>query len=352
MCAVAVAGKRSMISKTGGTLNDNSDDMLPIEFDWVVAGGSQGARFEPAAPGVASNCRKLLVPNIYQITGSATTRDNIKIIARLGRAEVSADLPIHVLPNTPQPSMSIPQSQSQPFTCLETDDCQMIVSLGQPLTNSIARAGTPKTGNLSYFHGDGAVNSPLEVRYVVGKGSMQTGLQATSPRRVTYSKTAAGLDHAGLPKGATISPVARVVTGCNADVSTCPGDAETSCKYVTDVRVTFASSMQNARPLHDVAYSAESRDYAAQVGNADVEGSVLRTQGYSNVVGTNFNNVSGGAIVGLWLQRDPLGTAVTEMIIVNATDVARALADGYTKLDRNLLEQVCSSICGRSMCQK
>jgi hypothetical protein len=303
-------------------------------------GGSEGARFEDRAPGVSSNCRKLLVPKMYTISGQMPVYDNIKVVARLGRAEVAADLPIHILPNIPAPSMAVPQYQSPPFTCLETDDCQMVVSLGQPLSNSIARAGTPKTGNLSFYHGGGSFENPLEVRYVVGKGSMQTGLLASSQSRVRYSKTSAGLDHAGLPRGASLNPVSRIVTGCNADVATCPGDTETSCKYVTEVSVSFGSTMNNARPLHDVAYSAESRDYAALVGNMEVQANALKAQGYVAVDNSNFNNASGGAVTGIWLQRDPVMPAVTDLILVNSSGVAKALEDGYTKLDRNLLEQV------------
>jgi len=166
------------------------------------------------------------------------------------------------------------------------------------------------------------------VRYVFASGKHMSSLVATQQKAVHYSSTLAGEDHFGLPDGASFNPV--------CDNTVCKG------KYVTDIDVEFSASGANTRPRSDLAISHESRDYTAVSPLApDV----------SRVPDSNFNKLSGGATIAILLQRltnandgMPLLdhaklSAITRVALASEAEVAAYLDEGFTKLDKNLLEQ-------------
>jgi hypothetical protein len=164
------------------------------------------------------------------------------------------------------------------------------------------------------------------VRYVFASGKHMSSLVATQQKAVHYSSTLAGEDHFGLPDGASFNPVSF----------------SNSAEYVTDIDVEFSASGANTRPRSDLAISHESRDYTAVSPLApDV----------SRVPDSNFNKLSGGATIAILLQRltnandgMPLLdhaklSAITRVALASEAEVAAYLDEGFTKLDKNLLEQ-------------
>ena len=199
--------------------------------------------------------------------------------------------------------------------------------LDDKLMQSFSKALPAPTSNPSI-----AVNSrqdePLEVRYVFSTGKHMSSLVATQQKTVRYSATRAGEDHHGLPDGAAWNPV--------CDNNVCRG------QYVTDIDVEFSASSANTRPRSDLAISHESRDYTsvAPLG-PDV----------SRVPDSDFNKHTGGATIAILLQKMSDGndgkpntdhskrSAVTRVALASEAEVAGYLDEGYTKVDKNLLEQ-------------
>uniref|UniRef100_A0A6U4NQ56 Uncharacterized protein n=2 Tax=Hemiselmis andersenii TaxID=464988 RepID=A0A6U4NQ56_HEMAN len=352
LCAVPSAGRMSLTRMSGGTLNDESDDGSAAQWSWEVVageGGAQAAFPDPPIPTsvfVSGQCSRVRMSTVYTAAIEGIW-DHVKIRSRLGSASATADLQIRVLPTAAAAAaagVAVPKQRSNPFQCTQTDSCQMTVSLGLPIDGAIGSSETRVfSGGMSFFHEPTAPQTPLEVRYTVTRGGMQTSLMATSDARIKYSTTLSGMDHAGLPRGAELSPMSSVPgaeRACSAQVAGCPAnDASTSCKYVTGVEVSFSAGAANSRPLQDVPISAEGRDYQAVVGDGDRQVEAMRAGGFQHVVGSDFNGMSGGARVGLWLKRDVEERAITEVRLANSSQVQAAMDAGFHLLDKNLLEQ-------------
>jgi len=140
---------------------------------------------------------------------------------------------------------------------------------------------------------------------------------------VHYSATLASEDHFALPKGATWNPVS-------------------DGQYVTGLAVEFSSSNINSRPRVDLPISHEHRDYTAVDLIAETS---------SRVPNSNFNLHYGGATVAIILDRmtnaaDGLPdsdhskrAAITRVTLADEHQVAGYVRDGFTLIDKNLLEQ-------------
>jgi len=352
-CALPVAGLESMMVRNGGTINIDTDDNMPATFKWAVSIGGTGDTIEAipvdstvagALPGDSRRsgmCARAkfaarAAPSLPSAegTGGEIGIDSITISCTLGNAMVEADYELRVLPHPAAGSATqrvFEQSGTQgPWGCDQGGAlCRKGTSLG--LAYSLP-------SGIAYDAARG-----LELRYVVGTvgrpsscghHACQTPLLASAPGRVTYTSTYEGQDHQGLPMGAMLSP--------------------RKSGYVTDITVVFRASHENTRPGHEVTISAEQRQYADRLdGVILVDGQPwdpLSAGGVDQVVSevpnTNFNEGMGGASVSLWLSKlnsDSPGPAtpgtITNISIASPAEVQMLMDEGYTKLDKNLLEQ-------------
>ena len=349
LCAVPAAGKASIASPP--RMINGKVSSGPLAWDWGVVndGVPVDAMFLPqsVSEGVSPQCRTLSLPPVNE--NSNTNIEFVKVFARLGSAEATADIQVHVIPSASTAAasgMHLPTRVADPFGCSATDECQVRMSVGLELAAALASSEQRIFfGSLSYaYHQTAPLGGPgLEVRYVLGRSYMQTSLLSTAPGRIRYTKTIPGADNSMLPGNGRMSPQASLTglaDACDMPVSACPSnDQTTRCKYVTGVGISFSSSAVNARPLHNVPVSSEGRDYAATVANGDAQVSGFVADGYKLVEGSNFNQGKGGATVGLWLEREASNEAITDVRLVNASQVSHAMADGFEKLDQNLIEQ-------------
>jgi len=342
VCALPVAGMDSMIDKTGGTINYPADDNMPSEFEWSLV--QKGEVLDSIMGQVLDenmgddmlereSRRSKMCAAISVASRFSNVKDYLSIQVKLGTAVATADIELHITGETEHiervPGVA---PESKCLTTSNADDmCRYTVASGNELTEQ---------GNIRNlfrgFRNTGGV--PLYLKYVVGTvgissacgmNACQSPLVGTSEAgRIEYSNFLMGEDHAGMPRMATFNPV------------------DSSGGYVTEIAVDFRASDMNTRPGHEVTISASQRQYSQTVETMHMveemcsdDPSDFTSQPFCKVSGSNFNMGAGGADVGVWLRRVNNAKAITRVELATASDVARYQANGFEKIDHNLLEQ-------------
>jgi len=306
-CALSRAGPEAFVSKSGGTINYDSDDNTEATYSWRIVHPSDGKRarlLRSDEGGVSPNsgrCQRVRYAAPFG-TPDTVLDDYIVLEVRLGNALATLDVAVRV-----QYGQNWAALEPEPWSCRVSSTCEMDLALGKQLPyGSEGKAQV----RVEYEFDD---TSPLELRYVFASSHIQTSLLSTTQGAIQFSATEAGRDHAGLPGNAVFSAV----------------DYKDNT-YVTGIAVIFAASDVNTRPQVDLPISNMQRDYVhpEQLGSS-----------WHHVEGSDFNSASGGATVAVWKQHMPGGSAITDLVLASAADVHNYMDKGFEQLDRNLLEQ-------------
>ena len=320
LCALSKAGAEGMVMKTNGTVNFPSDDHSPAVYEWSVESATNAEIVQDVTvlgkPSKNNRCAVLRLKDMYV----KNQMDYVVVGVKLGNAKVTADIAIRALPEA-EGMKNVLYAMSASFSlfgCPKVEFCEK----DQAFNKALPAIGGERSVDIISRLGE-----PLEVRYVIATGKQASSLVATQNKTVEYSKTIAGIDHHALPDGAAWSPVSD------------------RGEYVTAIDVEFSASEANTRPNVDLAISHEQRDYTkkAKLG-----------PDWSRVADSNFNKDSGGATVTILLEHltsendpnpgdastDQAGrAAVTDVVLASEQQVSGFLEDGFTKIDKNLLEQ-------------
>ena len=320
LCALSKAGAEGMVMKTNGTVNFPSDDHSPAVYHWSVESATNAEIVQDVTvlgkPSKNNRCAVLRLKDMY----AKNQMDYVVVGVKLGNAKVTADIAIRALPE-PEGMKNVLYAMSASFSlfgCPKVEFCEK----DQAFNKALPAIGGERSVDIISRLGE-----PLELRYIIATGKQASSLVATQNKTVEYSKTIAGIDHHALPDGAAWSPVSD------------------RGEYVTAIDVEFSASEANTRPNVDLAISHEQRDYTkkAKLG-----------PDWSRVADSNFNKDSGGATVTILLEHltsendpnpgdastDQAGrAAVTDVVLASEQQVSGFLEDGFTKIDKNLLEQ-------------
>jgi hypothetical protein len=306
ICALSAGGKSAMVRKNGGTINYPGDDNSTATFSWTAKGSSIV---------IVGQGRCALVTIGNNPAYRAGERDSITIEVKMGDALVTGEYTVKA--QGPE-ILDMKDKSRAPFGCPSNAVCEGILSLGKM---------TPIfTGSATYIDFESVSNTALEVRYIVATSSRQSTLVSTSQGTVQYSLTEAGEDHAELPYGAKLAPVNAEANGGS---------------FITNLDVIYSADEQNSRPRQQQAFYGSQRDYS---GTMKTDPSV-----WFPVAGTNFNAMSGGAHITVYMEKGKLRAdditdhrhmaAITEIDLATPDKVASFLQRGFLKLEKNLLEQ-------------
>ena len=314
VCALSAGGRKAMVRKNGGTINYTPDDNTPAKFSFSAKASS--ARVFPSEDSKDGRCTLLQLGQQQPQYSQWGQIDVLSIEVRMGDAMVQGDYVLYVK----GPDLIRARATSTgPFGCKLQNICEDYVSFGKRFVFN----GEPPQIE---FESTANPKNPLEIRYIVATPTSQSPLLATSQGAVQYALKEIDQDHAGLPQGAAFSPVM-------------------SLEYVTDITVVFTANEMNTRPRVDQFISKDQRDYTDKIG---------LNERWHEVKDSNFNCLTpsrcfGGAHISVYIQKgvgDPLDptqlrplAAVTGIQLANPSQVADFESKGYTKLDKNLLEQ-------------
>jgi len=304
ICALPVAGVEALTQQNGGNLHWPSDDMSPAAFFWKIRNSSLTAAIIQGENDVC------ILINFPDVPGPNAVNDYISLGLNLGNSYVEGDFSIKL---NAQNNFTSFTDAVNTFSCNNIEPCKKQLNLGRYLGVSDVQW---------YVKSDGPA---MELRYVVATGAKSSPMVATSQTNLIYATDPSELDFAHMPNGAKLIPV--------SDLG----------QYVTAIDVMFSASKLNTDPLADLPLSNANRDYV----------NVAAIPSFSAAVSnSNFNLQSGGASTTIILERlnkDLLGfssdggysllAAVTSIILANSSQVDAAISQGYTLVNKNLLEQ-------------
>ena len=313
ICALSAGGPKAMRRMNGGTLNYPDDDNTRAVFTWNVTGYSASIIENPSEE-KSKNQRCTVLMLGQNPTYMPDDVDYVSISVTMGDALVTGDYAIRA---KGPPLIDNQENTRSPFGCPIDDICEGEISLGKktPLFS-----GSPTVIDFMSKTGE-----PLETRYIVSTSTHQSTLLATSNQTVQYSTTAIGLDHAGLPQGAQFGAVLTEGTGGT---------------LITNLDVVFGADEENTRPNVDRFISNAQRDYTSQESKGPE---------WQIVQNSNFNHGTGGAHISIFVERAKLRSeditdhrhmaAITGIELANPSQVKGLRDEGYSMLDKNLLEQ-------------
>jgi len=300
MCALPVGGKMAQVELTGSTLYWPSDDNRPATFTWTVTGTLDFSVVGPAD----KNCVVIHVPASSAANGTA---NYLTVECKMGTSTVQGTYPLLMHDK----SKFVPSNRNL-FGCSESAACGLNVTLGKFLLPY-----------KFYWHEVGDSNK-LEGRYIVASGMTSGALVATGQEGMNFTTSLSMVDNADLPAGS------RLISASLAGM------------FVTGLDVQYLTNEANSDPLAKLPISSVQRDYFS---------STALPAGWQVVPDSNFNGANGGAIVQLLVQREkPMGdgsqdldyskfAAITDIQLATASQVAYWTSIGYSKLDKNLLDQ-------------